>query len=83
MGLMAASWHLAYGVWLFAAKWGIVSGEKAQQRFLRVCLGFFLVMSGVGVASLYTFRARFPQPTASGNIVDSSQGTDNHGRPVD
>ena len=64
VGLVCASWHFAYGVWLFAAKWGITSGEKARQRFLVVCLGLFLVMSTVGIASLYTLRARFPrQPT--------------------
>jgi succinate dehydrogenase / fumarate reductase cytochrome b subunit len=61
VGLLAASWHFAYGIWLFAAKWGIVSGEKAQQRFLAVCLGFFLLMSVVGLVSLYTFRERFLQ----------------------
>ena len=61
VGLVCASWHFSYGVWLFAAKWGITSGEDARRRFLVVCLGLFLVMSIVGVASLYTFRARFPQ----------------------
>ena len=71
IGLIAASWHFAYGIWLFSAKWGIVTGEKAQQRLLRVCLAFFLLMSVVGLASLYTFRTRFQQPTSSGNIVDS------------
>lgn len=81
VGLIAASWHFAYGIWLFSAKWGIVSGEKAQQRLLRLCLGLFLVMSVVGLTSLYTFRARFQQPTASGNIVDSGQRVGN-GRPV-
>ena len=64
VGLVCASWHFAYGVWLFAAKWGITSGEKARQRFLVACLGLFVVMSTVGLASLYTLRARFPrQPT--------------------
>ena len=82
VGLIAASWHFAYGIWLFSAKWGIVSGEKAQQRLLRLCLAFFLLLSVVGLASLYTFRTRFQQPTAGGNIVDSSPGIDNHGRPV-
>jgi succinate dehydrogenase / fumarate reductase, cytochrome b subunit len=82
VGLIAASWHFAYGIWLFSAKWGIVSGEKAQQRLLRLCLAFFLLLSVVGLASLYTFRTRFQQPTADGNIVDSSPGIDNHGRPV-
>jgi succinate dehydrogenase / fumarate reductase cytochrome b subunit len=62
VGLIAACWHFAYGVWLFAAKWGITPGEKARERFLVVCLGLFILMSGVGLFSLYTFRARFPQP---------------------
>jgi succinate dehydrogenase / fumarate reductase cytochrome b subunit len=82
VGLIAASWHFAYGIWLFSAKWGIVSGERAQRRLLRVCLGFFLLMSGVGLASLYTFRTRFQEPSAGGNIVDSSGGIDRHIRPV-
>ncbi len=80
VGLIAASWHFAYGIWLFSAKWGIVSGEKAQQRLLRLCIAFFLLMSVVGLASLYTFRNRFQQATTGGNIVDASHG--NPGRPV-
>ena len=61
IGLVAASWHFAYGIWLFTAKWGIVSGEKAQKRFLSACLAFFFLMSGVGLASLYTMRMRYEQ----------------------
>src|SRR5579871_1088467 len=61
IGLIAASWHFAYGIWLFCAKWGITSGEKARQRFLAICLALFVVMSVVGLVSLYTFRARFQQ----------------------
>jgi succinate dehydrogenase / fumarate reductase cytochrome b subunit len=57
VGLIAASWHFAYGIWLFCAKWGIVSGEKARKRFLVVCLAFFFVLSGVGLGSLYKFRS--------------------------
>src|SRR3974377_1923576 len=41
IGLIAASWHFAYGIWLFCAKWGIVSGDKAQLRLLKLCLIFF------------------------------------------
>ncbi len=63
VALIAASWHFAYGIWLFAAKWGLTSGEKARQRFLVVCLGLFLVMSAVGLASLTAFRSRPQQPT--------------------
>jgi len=79
VGLIAASWHFAYGIWLFAAKWGLTPGEVAQQRFLKVCLAFFLVMSAVGVTSLYTMRARYPQqPTdpAGAHMVEAGpQGT--------
>lgn len=66
VGLICASWHFAYGIWLFAAKWGIVSGEVARKRLLVLCLAFFVLLSGVGVASLYTFRARFPQQPTEG-----------------
>jgi succinate dehydrogenase cytochrome b subunit len=58
IGLVAASWHFAYGIWLFSAKWGIVSGDKAQKRLLRLCLVLFLALCGVGFASLYSFRSR-------------------------
>jgi len=58
VGLVAASWHFAYGIWLFSAKWGIVSGDKAQKRLLGLCLALFLVLCGAGFASLYSFRSR-------------------------
>ncbi len=64
VGLITASWHFAYGIWLFCAKWGIVSGEKAQKRFLVVCLAFFVLLSGVGLASLTSFRSHPQEPTA-------------------
>lgn len=57
VGLVAASWHFAYGIWLFSAKWGLVSGDKAQKRLLRLCLAFFLVLCAAGFASLYSFHS--------------------------
>jgi succinate dehydrogenase / fumarate reductase, cytochrome b subunit len=88
VGLIAACWHFAYGIWLFCAKWGITSGEKARQRFLAVCMGLFVVMSLVGLASLYTFRERFPQPAAEpGTPAMRAQPAPDHataayGKPV-
>lgn len=73
VGLIAASWHFAYGIWLFCAKWGIVSGERARKRFLVVCLVFFLVLSGVGLASLASFRSRPQQPTEPGSAATNSK----------
>jgi succinate dehydrogenase / fumarate reductase cytochrome b subunit len=76
VGLIAASWHFAYGIWLFCAKWGITPGEKAQKRLLVACLGFFLVLSGVGLASLTSFRSHPQQPTdpAGARIVEMGPG---------
>jgi succinate dehydrogenase cytochrome b subunit len=72
VGLVAASWHFAYGIWLFCAKWGIVTGEKARKRFLVVCLAFFFVLTGVGLASLATFRSRPQSPYQPGTINDEN-----------
>ena len=36
-GIVAASWHFSYGVWLFAAKWGLTVGEQARRKFGYVC----------------------------------------------
>jgi succinate dehydrogenase / fumarate reductase cytochrome b subunit len=87
VGLVAASWHFCYGIWLFAAKWGIVSGEKARQRFLVVCLGLFVLMTGVGFASFYSFRSRPQQPSGAGmeatQATQPNQAMGTHGKPVD
>src|ERR1700683_64074 len=84
VGLIAASWHFAYGIWLFSAKWGIVSGEKAQKRFLGVCLALFVILTGAGLASLTSFRSRPQQPTEPGaSVMDSSHATATYGKPVE
>jgi succinate dehydrogenase / fumarate reductase, cytochrome b subunit len=69
IGLIAASWHFAYGIWLFCAKWGVVSGEEARKRFLVICICFFFLLSGVGLASLATFRSRPQQPIDQGTAA--------------
>jgi succinate dehydrogenase / fumarate reductase cytochrome b subunit len=72
-GLIAASWHFAYGIWLFCAKWGIVSGDKARKRFLIVCVAFFFVLSGAGLGSLTSLRSHPQQPTdpAGAHMVEA------------
>ena len=82
VGLVCASWHLAYGIWLFAAKWGITSGEKARQRFLVVCLALFALMSGVGFASFYSFRSRPQQLPEPGSTAMQTTHAAVYGKPV-
>jgi len=70
IGLITASWHFAYGIWLFCAKWGIVSGDKAQKRLLALCVLFFFVLTGAGLASLTSFRSHAQQPFEEGTVND-------------
>ena len=76
-GLIAASWHFAYGIWLFCAKWGIVSGEKARKRFLIVSIVFFFMLISAGLASLTSFRSHAQQSTdpAGASLVEAGSDT--------
>ena len=79
VGLIAASWHFAYGIWLFCGKWGIVLGEQARKRFLVLCLAFFFVLVGAGLASLTSFRSHAQQPIdpAGASMVEAGPGATN------
>lgn len=72
VGIIAASWHFSYGLWLFAAKWGITIGEKARRRFGFVCAALALGLILMGAASMYGFLKTPYQPSdpnSSENIV--------------
>ena len=62
LGIVAASWHFAYGLWLFAAKWGLVSGDRAQRRFGYLCLAIGVLFIAVGAATMYSFLTTPLQP---------------------
>ncbi|MBV8476863.1 MAG: succinate dehydrogenase [Acidobacteria bacterium] len=68
IGIVAAAWHFAYGLWLFCAKWGIISGQRAQRRFGYVCLLIALAFVITGGATMYAFLSRplVPMTPASG-----------------
>jgi succinate dehydrogenase / fumarate reductase, cytochrome b subunit len=55
VAMIAICWHFAYGVWLFAAKWGITPGERARRRFGWVCLTGGLALCAIGLASIWAF----------------------------
>jgi succinate dehydrogenase / fumarate reductase cytochrome b subunit len=55
IAMIAVCWHFAYGVWLFAAKWGITSGETARRRFGYVCIVLGVLLAGMGIASIWAF----------------------------
>ena len=55
VAMIAICWHFAYGVWLFAAKWGITPGKKSRQRFGLVCVALGIVLAALGLAGIWAF----------------------------
>jgi succinate dehydrogenase / fumarate reductase cytochrome b subunit len=55
IAMIAVCWHFAYGVWLFAAKWGITPGTVARRRFGYVCAVLGILLAIMGIASIYAF----------------------------
>jgi succinate dehydrogenase / fumarate reductase cytochrome b subunit len=55
IAMIAICWHFAYGIWLFAAKWGITPGATARKRFGYVCAAFGVVLLVMGLASIWAF----------------------------
>ena len=55
IAMIAVCWHFAYGLWLFAAKWGITPGNTARKRFGYVCFAIGLVLAVMGLWSMWAF----------------------------
>ncbi|MGA8731511.1 MAG: succinate dehydrogenase cytochrome b558 subunit [Terracidiphilus sp.] len=55
IAMIAVCWHFAYGIWLFAAKWGITPGVTARKRFGYVCAALGIVLAVMGIASIWAF----------------------------
>ncbi len=62
VGIIAASWHFAYGLWLFAAKWGITVGDGARRKFGYVCAVIGIVFVLIGAVTMYSFLNTPLQP---------------------
>lgn len=60
IGIIVASWHFAYGIWLFAAKWGITVGAEARRKFGYVCLAIAVVFLLAGAATMKAFVSPDP-----------------------
>jgi succinate dehydrogenase / fumarate reductase, cytochrome b subunit len=72
LGIFCASWHFAYGLWLFAAKWGITQGPIARRRWGYACFIIALGFMAVGAATMYAFLTTPQQPMQpAGSELDS------------
>jgi succinate dehydrogenase / fumarate reductase cytochrome b subunit len=61
VGIVAASWHFGYGLFLFAAKWGLVVGEKARRRMQLFGVAVSLLFIVVGIAIMWAFLRPKPE----------------------
>jgi succinate dehydrogenase / fumarate reductase, cytochrome b subunit len=60
IAMIATCWHFAYGIWLFAAKWGITPGNRARKRFGYVCAVVGTGLCIMGLASIYAVVWKYP-----------------------
>ena len=63
IAMIATTWHFAYGIWLFAAKWGITPGDNARKRFGYVCAGVGTVLCVMGLMSIFAVVNHAPVTT--------------------
>ncbi|WP_317985508.1 succinate dehydrogenase cytochrome b558 subunit [Planococcus chinensis] len=55
VGVLAATFHLANGLWSFLVTWGITQSEKAQRGATYFTLLVFVVLSIIGIRALFAF----------------------------
>lgn len=55
VAIIAASWHFAYGIWLFCAKWGITPGARGRKLLGYACTGFALTLIAIGLVTVSSF----------------------------
>jgi succinate dehydrogenase / fumarate reductase, cytochrome b subunit len=55
IGITAASWHFAYGLYLFCAKWGITVSDKSRKTMGAVSVAVAITLIVIGMATLKAF----------------------------
>jgi succinate dehydrogenase / fumarate reductase cytochrome b subunit len=63
VGVLAAVFHFANGVWTFLITWGITIGPRSQTWVGYVCAAFGIVLGVVGLGSLRGFGDFVPETT--------------------
>ena len=55
IGLVAAIFHFTNGLFTFSITWGIAKGPRVQSVINKMAWGLFVLLSAVGVASMFAF----------------------------
>jgi succinate dehydrogenase / fumarate reductase cytochrome b subunit len=75
IAMAATCFHFSYGIWLFAAKWGITPGDRARKRFGYVCAVIGITLCLMGFASIYAFVGNPKYANAPADVLpDTTPG---------
>ncbi|WP_100373694.1 succinate dehydrogenase cytochrome b558 subunit [Bacillus sp. FJAT-45037] len=55
LGVVAATFHFANGLWSFAVSWGITVTPRSQQISTYVTIGIFFILTFVGIRAILAF----------------------------
>ncbi|MBD7908007.1 succinate dehydrogenase cytochrome b558 subunit [Sporosarcina sp. Sa3CUA8] len=55
LGILAATFHLANGVWSFLVTWGLAQSPRSQTIVTYVTLAIFVILSVIGMRALFAF----------------------------
>jgi len=89
IAMIAICWHFSYGIWLFAAKWGITPGATARKRFGYACAELGVVLAVMGLASIWAFigpkfqnAPENPPPAVSMSVAPANSGSASIGMTI-
>ena len=54
-GVIAATFHLANGLWSFLVTWGITQSPRSQRIVTYISLAVFVILSVIGVQAIFAF----------------------------
>ena len=57
LGVLAACYHFANGLWGFLIHWGITVGPRAQKLSAYACAALGIILAALGLNALYAFMA--------------------------
>lgn len=55
LGVLAAAYHLCYGLWNFGIRWGLTISEAAQEKIRKTSFVLFILITALGWAALGGF----------------------------
>lgn len=58
LGVGAAAFHLANGLWGFAVAWGLVTGAKSMDALWKICMSAGVAVFLMGINALLGFRGQ-------------------------